>query len=577
MRRVLPQWGVLLLLALSALGTSLRAQASPDIRVLIDVSGSMKITDSHNLRVPALRLLAELLPIGSTAGVWMFDQGVTPLVPLGTVDAKWKTLARANATKIHSQGLFTNIEAALVAASRDWAMGVTGHDRHIVLLTDGKVDVSKDAPASQDSRARVLGELLGQLKAKGVRVHTIALSKDVDAALLTDLAAGTNGWREDAPTAEALQRAFLHIFEQAAAPDTLRLVDNRFTVDASVREVTLLIFRAANAPPLEFISPNETHSSASNPQPGIRWQQEGGYDLVTIEKPMPGIWSFNGTTDPDNRALVVTDLSLAVNDLPTHLMAGETVLIRAHLEEHNQPIARDEFLQLVKADVSFSDPKGEGEVAELPLDAATHAFSNSAGASLRPGLYEVVVRTQSGTFDREKRRRLQVYGEPLSAKISAPAPPADQGAVVHVTLLLNAKLVDPASLSGYVLLTGPAGLRDVQALDASDDPETAISFNAPVGGTYQADVTAFLTTLDGRALHLQPATLQVEVVAPPPVANALPNAPSIPPPAPTTTATISALQTLIIVLCGNVLLAALVGPVWYVLRRRDIPSKGVSL
>jgi hypothetical protein len=575
MRRLLSQWGVLLL-ALSALGTSLSAQATPDIRVLIDVSGSMKITDPHNLRVPALRLLAVLLPIGSTAGVWMFDQGVTPLVPLGTVDAKWKTLARANATKIHSQGLFTNIEAALVAASRDWAMGVPGHDRHIVLLTDGKVDVSKDAPASQASRARVLGELLGQLKAKGVRVHTIALSKDVDAALLTDLATGTDGWREDAPTAEALQRAFLHIFEQAAAPDTLSLVDNRFTVDASVSEVTLLIFRAANAPPLEFTSPNETRSSASNPQPGIRWQQEGGYDLVTIEKPTPGIWAFNGTTDPDNRALVVTDLSLAVNDLPTHLMAGETVLIRAHLEEHNQPIARDEFLQLVKADVSFSDSKGEGEVVELPLDAATHAFSNSAGASLKAGIYEVVVRTQSGTFDREKRRRLQVYGEPLSAKISAPAPSTDQGATVNVTLSLNAKLVDPASLSGYVLLTGPAGLRDVQALDASDDPETAISFKAPLGGTYQADVTAFLTTLDGRALHLQPATLQVEVVAPPPVANAPPNTPSISP-APTTTASISALQTLIIVLCGNVLLAALVGPVWYVLRRRDIPSKGVSL
>ena len=183
------------MLALGVLGSSPGAQATADIRVLIDVSGSMKITDSHNLRVPALRLLAELLPIGSTAGVWMFDQGVTPLVPLRTVDAKWKTLARANATKIHSQGLFTNIEAALVAASRDWPMGVTGHDRHIVLLTDGKVDVSKDASASQASRARVLGELLGQLKAKGVRVHTIALSKDVDAALLTDLAAGTDGWR----------------------------------------------------------------------------------------------------------------------------------------------------------------------------------------------------------------------------------------------------------------------------------------------------------------------------------------------------------------------------------------------
>lgn len=571
MSRWLNQWGGLLLAA-SLLGASPTAgAAAPDIRVLVDVSGSMKITDPHNLRIPALRLLAELLPVGSSAGVWSFDQGVTPLVPLGTVDAKWKALARANASKIHSQGLFTNIEAALATASRDWPLGVAGHDRHLVLLTDGKIDVSKDPQASRDSRTRVLQELLPQLKAKGVRVHTIALSSDVDAVLLAEIATATDGWRENAPTAEALQRAFLHIFEQAAAPDTLPLVDNRFTVDASVREVTLLVFRSDAAPALEFTNPEDLHYTSSSAPANVHWQSENSYDLVTIENPTPGVWSFNGATDPDNRALVVTDLSLVVNDLSANLMAGETLTIRLQLAEHGQPIVREEFLQLVTADADFTNGKGEGEVVALALEPANHTFSGAGGAMLKPDIYDVVMRVQSATFEREKRRRLQIHGEPLIATIAALAPGASTGAGVRVTLALDPELVDPASLGGYVVLAGPTGLRDVGTLTAPSGATATVLLKAPVGGDYQAEVTALLTTRTGRSLRLQLGPLRVAVVAPPPVVNATPNA------APPSAAGVSTLRTLLIVLGGNALLAALVGPLWYVLRRRGVPSKGVSL
>jgi hypothetical protein len=44
-----------------------------DIRVLIDVYGSMKQNDPNNLRQPALRLLTGLLPTGSKAGIWTFE------------------------------------------------------------------------------------------------------------------------------------------------------------------------------------------------------------------------------------------------------------------------------------------------------------------------------------------------------------------------------------------------------------------------------------------------------------------------------------------------------------------------
>ncbi len=49
--------------------------ATSDVRVVIDVSGSMKQNDPQNLRAPGLRLLSGLLPPESAAGVWTFASG----------------------------------------------------------------------------------------------------------------------------------------------------------------------------------------------------------------------------------------------------------------------------------------------------------------------------------------------------------------------------------------------------------------------------------------------------------------------------------------------------------------------
>ena len=88
---------VVLCLWLLTAGTVRAATSPPDVRVLIDVSGSMKKTDPGNLRVPALKLLAALLPGGAHAGVWLFDTDVTPLLPPASVDDVWKQTARERA------------------------------------------------------------------------------------------------------------------------------------------------------------------------------------------------------------------------------------------------------------------------------------------------------------------------------------------------------------------------------------------------------------------------------------------------------------------------------------------------
>ncbi len=187
-----PAW---LVASCCVLGAASGTCAPPDVRILIDVSGSMQQNDPANLRVPALKLLIELLPAGATAGVWQFDQTAEMLVPPRTVDREWKAQARLAAGKIHSRGLFTHIEAALSAASADWSTpAAKDAPRHIILLTDGMVDVSKDATESAASRARLLADGLTRFQMLGVSVNAVALSEQADSALLNAMANGTDGW-----------------------------------------------------------------------------------------------------------------------------------------------------------------------------------------------------------------------------------------------------------------------------------------------------------------------------------------------------------------------------------------------
>ncbi|MDH5660549.1 MAG: VWA domain-containing protein, partial [Gammaproteobacteria bacterium] len=131
----------------------------PDIRVLVDISGSMKKTDPKNLRQPAIRLLAGLIPAGSRSGIWNFGKQVNMSVKVGSVNKAWRSLAREQSKKINSVGLYTNIESAMRKASFDWKNPDPRYKRNLILLTDGHVDVSFDDKKDKASKKRILKEI----------------------------------------------------------------------------------------------------------------------------------------------------------------------------------------------------------------------------------------------------------------------------------------------------------------------------------------------------------------------------------------------------------------------------------
>jgi len=406
-----------------------------DTRVLIDVSGSMKTTDPGNLRRPALRLLVELLPLGSRAGVWLFSQQANSLVPLGTVDKAWKERAHRAAGRVHSLGLLTNIEEALWQATEDWREPGKDTQRHVVLLTDGMVDVSKDPRESAASRARILGKQLPRLHDLGVKIHTVALSDQVDHALLRQLSEDSGGWFEQVRSADALQRVFLRLFAQVGHPDTVPLKDNRFRVDQSIREVTLIVFRPAGASATRLITPNGAELGPETPAANVSWHQDQGYDLLTLRAPMAGEWRVRASADPDNRVLILTDLRMAVSPLPTRMVAGTGVAMQVGFENQGKPITRQELLDVLQVS---AQQVGPGEIKNAwPVrddgqgdDPMAHdgKFQFRFVPSGNAGRAELLVTAEGKTFQRESRTdfelvAMQLSGLPVPAeRITTPPP-----------------------------------------------------------------------------------------------------------------------------------------------------------
>lgn len=390
-----------------------------DVRVLVDISGSMKKTDPKNLRRPAIRLLAGLIPSGSHAGIWNFGKQVNMAVKIGTVNDNWRELAREQSKKISSAGLYTNIESAMRKVSFDWKKPDPRYKRNLILLTDGHVDVSKDDNLDKASRKRILKEILPQLEKAKVRIHTIALSDDVDESLLSTLSAYSDGLYKKVSNADDLQKLFLQMLEQSVKLDTLPLKDNRFNVDANVNDMTLLVFNKDKANPTTIVTPGKKTWNKNTHLENLKWFSDDGFDLITIKKPQHGQWKIMAPVDKSNRVVVATNLKLKTNDLPSYIMLDDVFIINAQLQEDGKQLSDKRLLS--KFDFTIKRTiAGHGEwlyQMSRPED-DKNISSYQLPLIVKEGVNELVIKAKSPTAEREVRHQFKVYTTPAEINIT---------------------------------------------------------------------------------------------------------------------------------------------------------------
>jgi len=454
----------LLLIVALARGPALAVEPRYDFRIVIDVSGSMKQTDPQNLRVPALKLINGLIPTGSRAGVWTFGRYVDMAVKWGRVDDAWRKRADLGADKIHSNALLTNIESALARAGVGWDKPDAKTRRILLLLTDGKVDISSDTAKNAKSRASVLKQGLAKYRSSGAQIHTIALSHGTDEVLLKQLALETGGSFAVAQSADELQKVFFKMFERASEPDTVALKGKEFSIDASIKEMTLLIFRGPGSQPTILIPPDSPAISQQKTR-GARWRSDQGYDLITVKNPAAGTWRIDAVLDPDNRLMVVTDLKLQVSGIPAYSTPHEAFKIAAELYNRNKKIRKNSFLRFVDFDITHLDVDGSES-----RHALTHTserkdkgqYLYQLEQKLAEGIHSFVVSADSTTFNRSKRFDMQVQW-PVEVKIE----PQQAAGVYELKLRAREEYIMPDGLVADVDIEAPDGSRDSLALEAS--------------------------------------------------------------------------------------------------------------
>ncbi|MCK5091856.1 MAG: hypothetical protein KAR30_04940, partial [Gammaproteobacteria bacterium] len=225
-------------------------------------------------------------------------------------------------------------------------------------------------------------------------------------------------------SANELKRKFLHLFEKSTQTDAIPLKDNSFTVDNSVSEMTVLIFKTDDSVPTELVTPEGKILTSDSKSEGLQWHHESGYDMITISKPASGKWKAKAEIDPDNRVLVVTNLKLKSNKFTHNFLKGDIITIYTDLEEEKKIIKKQEFLKLVTFNLKINGRDNayklndNGSIPDAkPQDGIFSSIIETAGLEESN---DVLIEAKGATFHRQLRHSFKVFKSPFTIDVEEP-------------------------------------------------------------------------------------------------------------------------------------------------------------
>ena len=502
----LPVW-LLLFVALSmfanpVVAQQVGAQKLSDIRIIVDISGSMKKNDPKNLRLPAVEMLSKLLPDGSKAGIWTFGEFVNMLVRHREVDEGWKLEAIAKSSGISSIGQYTNIGEALEKAAYDKSYSATDqYQTHVILMTDGMVDIDREPSVNKRERSRILNEVLSSYQQANFTIHTISLSDKADKKLMNKLALATGGQSIVAETADELMAIFLQIFNRAVPQEELPFEGNSFLTDSSIEEFTALIFREPNAPETTLLAPDKSAFTKDTVDENVSWYRTDKYDLITFKKPLEGEWQVLTDLQPQSRITVVSDLSLSVKFIASNLMINDEIDFSLAFREDDKIVDRAEFLALLDINLTINT-----------LDVAagtTQTWSKRLSEGLIPsngiyktrikrfntiGEYEVIVDVDGKTFQRRSVQRVTVR---TPFKVETQTINEGDNTQFNIEVIPQTQNVDFANIEIVAIIESPTGTRSVNAFELTENKAWKLSIKPETEGSYYATIRIATTNSDG--------------------------------------------------------------------------------
>ena len=389
-------------------------QAGIDAVLLMDSSGSMRWTDPKKLRVPAARLFMSLLGPEDRVGLVSFSDAAYPVLFPTHIDEQNEERALASVDRVSSRGIFTNLHAALLKGHEILReRGDPQRERIIVLMTDGLMDVGD---AGEDERlTRLVGsEVLEQLRADDIKVYTIAFTEGADQALMQKLADGTGALYRMARTDRDLHEVFSAIFESAKSPDMLPMEGGEFMVDSSIEEVTIVASKERGDVTIYLETPAGLEISSEDADAKMKWHMSEYFDMITLRNPQQGRWKLLFSAG-NNRAYIVTNLSMGTNLRGREVPAGSQTAIESWLEREGEVVTAEAMLTNTEFLIEITEPDGivsdtfpmldTGEVGDRVAGDGIHT---NLLTFRKPGDHNLRVIARSPTFERSRSAYFKV-------------------------------------------------------------------------------------------------------------------------------------------------------------------------
>jgi hypothetical protein len=467
-----------------------------DIRILVDVSGSMKQTDPLNLRVPALQVLTQLLPEQAQAGVWEFADAANLVVPHGPIDDQWRELALAAAQNIRSDGQYTDIGGALQVAAFGQQATDSKRKLHVILLTDGMVDVAKNEVVNIRARNDLLQHITQQYVDAGALVHAIGLSYAADETTLSDIARRTDGLFAVAENANQLLDIFLRALDNSVLTQQAPVSEDRqsFVVNSDVDSITVVVEKkgsqevALQSPDGEVISANEASQK-------IDWQESSTHDVVKVQEPEQGTWAVTSAEAEVTRVNVQGQLKMDLRLPSTNIYLGQSTSLEVILADAQGLLQDQALLSEFSLQLSLENEQQQLQWEQfVPVTTAATKIAMPAQQEL--GLYRLRARLLHPEMAQEVERSLRVH-PPVEYTITQQQVAEVLQYEVSVTPLFKQLDLD----ASYVTVTGQdaAGNRWQKSIGLKVDKWQ---------GSWQEE-----EPLQSLSLNLQGVTLQGEPVS----------------------------------------------------------------
>ncbi|MFC4699491.1 TIGR03503 family protein [Glaciecola siphonariae] len=305
----------------------------------------------------------------------------------------------------------------------------------------------------------------------------------------------------------------------SAYQNSISLLNNRFRIDSDVDKVILVFFRQFGAKPVVLVQPDGSKLFLDNDpnDDSYHWYESDTYDMIELDKPMAGPWQALGEILPNSQVMVIADLVLESDAIPSPVFSGETIKHTAYLKNAGERVNFAEFRDVVSLSIDFMSTNhpdhenfglGTKNIARFDDDGigldetpGDGTFTGEFDLNISNGEWQPVISVRTPLFSREQiGENILLLPNPIVVTHVAAA--GEEG--FHtLQISVDSEHIDPASL----LIDGVARTpqSDAERFTITDlgEYQREVSLVNAGYGMYRFKMTAFAKTHSGRELKIR--------------------------------------------------------------------------